>query len=1330
MIQCRRIQEDKSHLSYHDTDRRERHTLSSFPNSSFDVGTFEREVKEDISAFSTKSFVAEDESSFAPSKIENINDDPLDNTSNNDKVGISASIIEANTRYLSILAIIRLILLTLPLSYAAYSGTRVPCVVVQYLFHGTSAMIVVSHMLAVLILSSAVSPGDVLDPTDGGSALLGATEDSSSNGDAWTLLSLSLVSILLHFLIVLHVRSTGPIQDGLYEEKRKRKQLAYAMAARSSGTTRGTGGNNGSGSNERLLNGHQNDDENDDDCLDETISPLVLPQGDRRLSFKERFMCLPDQYEAFVSETQARFEVAQRMWAERLDMMTQSLPHSNLNSSAHGDGRMNSGRDEALQSSPRNLESSNLLTHAINTAASNATKLVPIKPDPFRVLLQLFAYEDVWSGSINRLDLAFATCPIDGQKAPDQSAAVVEGSAALSFYTPQLLSFLLHGAFFDTSQLEGWILSRCGEDLRFAHRCFWFLRSWCLGEDASKERTPSYAHSLSSSSLGGGIGSLDVLSLEPDQGSRNSATPQKLRGVESNLYLSSCQGLLPATPPLFKGEESYSSGADPPGSFGADGFRESTSSKFSPDEQVLIEQLLCRVVERGSRPATAAQYGSTDGGVTDDYNSSDAANDYLCSPSALATAVEQGLVPIDPRTGFHSTSHLDCISSAHRHGFLPLDNSGEPYHKRSSPSDAASLFFAGPIFLDALLSVADDLMNVNRPNRTSELRQRLQSLEVELLPSNVVYLPIKNMQHRVWRIVSDESIALSTAERVPCIITLEVINCGVPDSSNHQLSNLSNNEGAITAAWVSTPRQPHRHSTLIDKVANITQEGLKRLEDSIDHLSRHGDGKGGSLEKRVSDFLNFRDNSWSKSTPLYTAVGSDEDDGDHNGEDIEAPGERELDELKNPSKNGSMDEDDEILQLPPPPLGGRLFVDDSPVAPKTPTSTPDLNSHDDAIQKSPMGQWSTPKKKSLILRKRNVGLDSIEDIEEVSDEGLSPQAKQRKRVVFPPSSASMARSESVGDVPQMMAPLETEDTDATTLMGAPAVVFKEDWKTKTERLRKCSIYGSHPGWRLLPILIKSNDDLRQEQLASQLIQRMATILAKARVPVWLFPYEIVALTGRGGVIECVPDTISIDSLKRNDPDFTSLKSFFEQHFGRPGSDELANAKANFVESLAAYSIVCFLMQIKDRHNGNILLDNKGHIVHIDFGFYFLSSPGKNSGFESAPFKLTRDFVNLMDGPDSRTFQKFRELCYKTFIELRKHCYQIILLVEMVMEGNEDLACFRDRPEEAVRQLKDRFRLDLNDNGIRKYVDSLVDESLENWRTRWYDRYQRFCVGVL
>jgi len=80
--------------------------------------------------------------------------------------------------------------------------------------------------------------------------------------------------------------------------------------------------------------------------------------------------------------------------------------------------------------------------------------------------------------------------------------------------------------------------------------------------------------------------------------------------------------------------------------------------------------------------------------------------------------------------------------------------------------------------------------------------------------------------------------------------------------------------------------------------------------------------------------------------------------------------------------------------------------------------------------------------------------------------------------------------------------------------------------------------------------------------------------------------------------------------------------------------------------------------------------------------------------------------------------------------LRKHCMELILLVEMLKLGNEDLNCFRCRPDDAIRGLRERFRLDLSDRACREYVNALVDESLENWRTNWYDRYQRYCVGVL
>ncbi len=74
-------------------------------------------------------------------------------------------------------------------------------------------------------------------------------------------------------------------------------------------------------------------------------------------------------------------------------------------------------------------------------------------------------------------------------------------------------------------------------------------------------------------------------------------------------------------------------------------------------------------------------------------------------------------------------------------------------------------------------------------------------------------------------------------------------------------------------------------------------------------------------------------------------------------------------------------------------------------------------------------------------------------------------------------------------------------------------------------------------------------------------------------------------------------------------------------------DNLIEAKQNFSRSLAGYCLVTYFLQVKDRHNGNIMLQRDGSIIHIDFGFFLSHAPGKGVELEkNCPFKLLTAYV--------------------------------------------------------------------------------------------------------
>ncbi|KAF3924761.1 hypothetical protein AA313_de0210069 [Arthrobotrys entomopaga] len=253
-------------------------------------------------------------------------------------------------------------------------------------------------------------------------------------------------------------------------------------------------------------------------------------------------------------------------------------------------------------------------------------------------------------------------------------------------------------------------------------------------------------------------------------------------------------------------------------------------------------------------------------------------------------------------------------------------------------------------------------------------------------------------------------------------------------------------------------------------------------------------------------------------------------------------------------------------------------------------------------------------------------------------------------------------------------------------------------------------------------MFKVGDDCRQDMLALQLISAFRTIFNSVGLDVFVFPYRVVATAPGCGVIEVLPDSISRDMLGREA--VNGLYDYFTTKHGGEDSIKFQEARSNFVQSMAAYSVISYLLQFKDRHNGNIMIDGQGHIIHIDFGFCFDIAPGGIT-FERAPFKLTAEMVAVMGGSiESQAYKWFEELCVKSFLACRPYCEQLAHMVVLMLDSG--LPCFKP---ETIQNFKARFVLERNERDAADYMRNLVKRAYGSYSTKGYDQFQLLTNGI-
>lgn len=267
------------------------------------------------------------------------------------------------------------------------------------------------------------------------------------------------------------------------------------------------------------------------------------------------------------------------------------------------------------------------------------------------------------------------------------------------------------------------------------------------------------------------------------------------------------------------------------------------------------------------------------------------------------------------------------------------------------------------------------------------------------------------------------------------------------------------------------------------------------------------------------------------------------------------------------------------------------------------------------------------------------------------------------------------------------------------------------------------------------LIAKSNDDLRQEVFIMQLIHFLRDIWLDKGLNLYVNPYHIMSTAQTCGLIQLLQNADSFDGIKKKN-DLCTMGAYLEKTFA--SGQDLERARRNFAESMAGYSLVCYILGIKDRHNGNIMINKgTGRVTHIDFGFVLGMAPGKdkikhtNFSMERAAFKMTPELVDAMGGKNSDNYVYFNQLLVDGLLEARKHADTMLTLID-IMGYKSKLPCFNQPgggTARVVRELKSRLMLSLDDKKAEKKMRLLAKKAENNRGTIFYEWFQKKTNGL-
>ena len=164
-----------------------------------------------------------------------------------------------------------------------------------------------------------------------------------------------------------------------------------------------------------------------------------------------------------------------------------------------------------------------------------------------------------------------------------------------------------------------------------------------------------------------------------------------------------------------------------------------------------------------------------------------------------------------------------------------------------------------------------------------------------------------------------------------------------------------------------------------------------------------------------------------------------------------------------------------------------------------------------------------------------------------------------------------------------------------------------------------------------------------------MIVLLDTLLRQVNVKFPFTVYKCLAASKDDGMIEFVKNSLTIQEIQFKYE--SDLMKFLE---ARSKSEfELKQITETYLLSSAGYAAVTYLLAIGDRHLENLMVQDSGHLFHIDFG-YILGKNPPNKDRWVPPIRINEPMVKGMGGIDSKGYAEFKQKTIDAIIHLRNY----------------------------------------------------------------------------